>query len=169
MTGSVQAWRKTSQMNRHVASINWQREGQVFTDRRYSRAHSWSFDGGLVVGASSSPHSVRLPFSDPAGIDPEEAMIASLSSCHMLWFLDLAAQAGLVVDSYIDEAEGEMDKTGSGHSWLARVTLKPVTTFSGRRPGQDELEALHHEAHVHCDMARTVRSEIRVIAGLGPA
>lgn len=147
--------------------VDWQRNGQVFTDQRYSRAHRWSFDGGVIVGASSSPHSVPLPYSDPAGVDPEEAMIASLSSCHMLWFLNLAAQAGLVVDSYVDDAEGEMDRTDSGHNWLARVILKPITTFSGRRPDQDELEALHHEAHVHCDMARTVRSDIRVIATLG--
>lgn len=154
-------------MSRHVASVNWQRDGQVFTDRKYSRGHHWTFDGGAVVRASSSPHSVRLPFSDPSGIDPEEAMIASLSSCHMLWFLDLAAQAGLVVDRYVDEAEGMMVRTEEGHSWLGLLTLKPVTTFSGRVPDQAELDALHHEAHVHCDMARSVRSEIQVVASLG--
>lgn len=156
-------------MSRHGASIDWQRGGQAFVDRQYSRAHQWSFDGGTTVRASSSPHSVRVPFSDPAGIDPEEAMIASLSSCHMLWFLDLAAQAGLVVDRYVDDAEGEMGRTGAGQDWLARVTLNPVTTFSGRVPDQGELDALHHRAHAHCDMARSVRSEIRVLAILGQA
>jgi organic hydroperoxide reductase OsmC/OhrA len=105
--------------------------------------------------------------SDPAGVDPEEAMIASLSSCHMLWFLALAANAGLTVDRYLDEASGELDKNEAGKSYLARVALNPVTTFTGRQPDQTELEALHHAAHEHCDMAHSVRSEITVTAALG--
>ena len=154
-------------MSGHGAVVEWTRGEQPFTDKRYSRAHVWRFDGGAVVPGSSSPAGVPIPMSDPAGVDPEEAMIASLSSCHMLWFLAFAANAGLVVDRYLDDASGELDKNEAGKSYLARVALKPVTTFSGRQPDQAELDALHHAAHEHCDMAHSVRSEITVTATLG--
>ncbi|MNL42015.1 OsmC-like protein [compost metagenome] len=120
-----------------------------------------------MVPGSSSPAGVPVPMSDPAGVDPEEAMIASLSSCHMLWFLAFAANAGLVVDRYLDEASGELDKNEAGKRYLARVALNPITSFTGRQPDQAELDALHHAAHEHCDMAHTVRSEITVTATLG--
>ena len=154
-------------MGVYEAKIVWNRGDQPFLDKGYSRAHSWSFDGGAVVPASSAPSSVPLPMSDPAGVDPEEAMVASLSSCHMLWFLAFAANAGLVVDRYLDEASGELDKNAEGKSYLARVALNPVTSFTGRQPDQAELDALHHAAHEHCDMAHSVRSEITVTARLG--
>ena len=154
-------------MSGHGATVEWTRGDQAFVDKRYSRAHVWRFDGGAVVPGSSSPAGVPIPMSDPAGVDPEEAMIASLSSCHMLWFLAFAANAGLVVDRYLDEASGELDKNEAGKSYLARVALKPVTTFTGRQPDQAELDALHHAAHEHCDMAHSVRSEITVTATLG--
>ena len=154
-------------MSGHGAIIEWSRGDQDFADRKYSRAHVWSFDGGAAVPGSSSPLSVRPPLSDPAAVDPEEAMIASLSSCHMLWFLDFAARAGLIVDTYVDAAEGEMGRNDAGHSWLARVTLNPVTSFSGRQPDQVELDHLHHEAHVHCDMANSVKTAITLVATLG--
>lgn len=154
-------------MSGHGATVEWTRGEQPFTDKRYSRAHVWRFDGGAVVPGSSSPAGVPIPMSDPAGVDPEEAMIASLSSCHMLWFLAFAANAGLTVDRYLDDASGELDKNEAGKSYLARVALKPVTTFTGRQPDQAELDALHHAAHEHCDMAHSVRSEITVTATLG--
>ena len=154
-------------MSGHGATIEWTRGDQAFADRKYSRAHVWTFDGGAVVPGSSSPLAVRVPFSDPAAVDPEEAMIASLSSCHMLWFLDFAARAGLVVDSYRDEAVGEMDRNAAGHGWLARVTLNPATRFVGRQPDQAELDHLHHQAHEHCDMANSVKTEITVAATFG--
>jgi organic hydroperoxide reductase OsmC/OhrA len=154
-------------MSAHGATIEWMRGEQPFTDKRYSRAHSWSFDGGAVVPGSSSPAGVPVPLSDASAVDPEEAMVASLSSCHMLWFLAFAANAGLVVDSYRDAASGELDKNAAGQRYLARVALRPVTAFSGRQPDQAELDALHHSAHEHCEMAHSVRAEITIEATIG--
>ncbi|MFN6981829.1 MAG: OsmC family protein [Brevundimonas sp.] len=154
-------------MSAHGATTEWMRDDQPFTDKRYSRAHSWTFDGGAVVPGSSSPAGVPVPLSDASAVDPEEAMVASLSSCHMLWFLAFAANAGLVVDSYRDAASGELDKNAAGQRYLARVALRPVTVFSGRQPDQAELDALHHSAHEHCEMAHSVRAEITIEATIG--
>ncbi|HEY1072176.1 OsmC family protein [Brevundimonas sp.] len=154
-------------MSGHGATVEWTRGDQAFVDKRYSRAHVWRFDGGAVVPGSSAPSGVPVPLSDATAVDPEEAMIASLSSCHMLWFLAFAANAGLTVDRYLDEASGELDKNEAGKSYLARVALKPLTTFTGRQPDQAELDALHHAAHEHCEMAHSVRAEITVTATLG--
>ena len=154
-------------MSAHGATIEWMRGDQPFTDKRYSRAHSWTFDGGAVVPGSSAPSSVPVPMSDPAGVDPEEAMIASLSSCHMLWFLAFAANAGLVVDTYVDEASGKMGKDENGKRYLAEVTMRPFTSFTGREPDQAEIDALHHQAHDHCEMAHSVRATITVEATVG--
>lgn len=154
-------------MSAHGAIIEWKRGDQPFVDKRYSRGHIWTFDGGAVVRGSSAPASVPLPMSDATAVDPEEAMIASLSSCHMLWFLAFAANARLTLDSYRDEASGELDKDEAGKRYLARVTLRPVTTFTGRQPDQAELDALHHAAHEHCEMAHSVRATITVQATVG--
>ncbi len=150
-------------MSKHVAEIYWERGESVFSDNRYSRGHHWSFDGGAVVRASSSPDVVRLPFSDPAGVDPEEALVASISSCHMLVFLSLAARAGFVVDSYKDSAVGEIDKNVAGKPWVARVVLHPHITFSGARVPTDEaIEQLHHASHEDCFIAHSVLTAIFV-------
>lgn len=148
-------------MATHGATITWQRGDEIFLDRRYSRAHLWRFDGGLEVPASSSPHVVRVPFSNPANVDPEEAYVAALSSCHMLWFLDLASRRGFRIDSYADAAEGMMLKNADGNEWIATVTLKPHVVFSGPlAPDDAAVEALHHEAHANCFLANSVRSTI---------
>ena len=154
-------------MGVYEAKIIWERGDQPFLDKRYSRAHTWTFDGGAVVPGSSAPSSVPLPMSDASAVDPEEAMIASLSSCHMLWFLAFAANAGLVVDAYADEASGKMGKDDDGRRYLAEVTLRPYTSFSGREPDQAEIDALHHQAHDHCEMAHSVRATITVEATIG--
>src|SRR5437763_1448156 len=112
-------------MSEYSVTIHWERGGQRFTDNRYSRRHSWSFDGGAKVAASSSPHVVPLPYSDAAAVDPEEAFVASLSSCHMLWFLSIAAQHGFCVDTYVDDAVGTMAKNDSRKLAITRVTLRP--------------------------------------------
>lgn len=154
----------------HACNVEWQRGAQPFTDNRYSRAHQWRFDGGAVVAASSSPHSVRPPWSDPAAVDPEEALLAAVSSCHMLWFLSLAAQAGLVVDRYVDEAQAVLDDIGGGRHAITRVTLRPQLTFSGTRlPAAGEVEALHHAAHERCDIANSIRAEVRIEGSWRPA
>ena len=150
-------------MSKYTARVTWQRGDQQFTDNKYSRAHVWRFDGGVEVRASSSPDVVKPPLSDPAAVDPEEAFIASLSSCHMLWFLSLAAVKKFRVDSYDDEAEAVMEKNAEGRMAITRVTLRPAIRFSGDTlPGAADLDALHHAAHERCFIANSVRSDVRV-------
>ena len=149
-------------MSTYTATILWQRNGAAFTDQRYSRAHEWHFDGGAVVPGSSSPHSVPLPYSDAAAVDPEEAFVAALSSCHLLWFLHLAAKAGFVVERYEDRADGVMAKNAEGKLAMTLVTLRPQVVFAGEtQPSRAEVEALHHAAHEECFIANSVKSEVR--------
>jgi organic hydroperoxide reductase OsmC/OhrA len=149
-------------MSTHTAAISWQRGEAPFTDNRYRRAHTWTFDGGVVVPGSSSPHVVPPPYSETAAVDPEEAFVASLASCHMLWFLSLAAKHRFRVDSYADAAEGVMGKNAAGKLAMLRVTLRPRVAFSGERlPTPAEIDALHHEAHAECFIANSVTTEVR--------
>jgi organic hydroperoxide reductase OsmC/OhrA len=149
-------------MSHYTAQLLWQREGADFTGNRYSRRHTISFDGGAQVLASSSPHVVPVPLSDPAGVDPEEGFVASLASCHMLWFLSIAAKAGYIVDRYSDSAEGVMARNAAGKLAMTQVTLRPQAAFSGeRRPTREQLEALHHRAHEECYIANSVTSDVR--------
>lgn len=151
-------------MSTHTATIRWSRDGaEGFAKGQYSRAHEWVFDGGAVVPASASPHVVPKPWSDEAGVDPEEAFVASLSSCHMLFFLDFARRAGFVIDSYIDEAEGVMEKRPDGRICMSRVRLRPQIKWSGeKRPDDAEIAELHHKAHDSCFIANSVTSEVTV-------
>ncbi len=145
----------------HLVQVRWSRAGAAFLDNRYSRAHTWQFDGGLTVPASSSPSVVPLPFSNAEAVDPEEAFVASVSSCHMLWFLSLAAKKGFVIDSYVDNAVGEMAKNGDGKLAVTRVTLRPKIEFTGESvPSPADIRALHHAAHEECFIASSIRSEI---------
>ena len=146
------------------ATMKWKRDADAkFTDQRYSRGHTWTFDGRITVPASSSPLSVRLPYSVAEAIDPEEALVAALSSCHMLTFLYVAAKQGFVVDAYADDAIGEMTKNEHGKFWVSRVTLSPAITFAGeKRPTEQQLDELHHLAHEECYIANSVKSEIVV-------
>ncbi len=146
----------------HTAHIHWQREGHRFTDNQYSRAHQWRFDGGAVVQASSSPSIVPVPMSNAANVDPEEAFVAALSSCHMLWFLNVAREAGHVVDRYEDAAEGVLSKLPDGRRSLTAVTLKPKVRFEGAPVSVEALNALHHQAHQQCFLASAVRCDMKV-------
>ena len=148
-------------MSDHGATIRWQRDDQPFADRRYSRRHEWHFDGGAVVAGSSSPHAVRAPYSDPAAVDPEEAFVASLASCHMLWFLDIACRAGWVVDSYHDAASGVLAPRADGKLAMTLVTLRPDVRFAEPRPDATEIDRLHHAAHASCFIANSVTSDVR--------
>jgi organic hydroperoxide reductase OsmC/OhrA len=146
----------------YTATIHWSREEALFTDNRYSRAHRWHFDGGIEVPASSSPNVVRVPLSMEAAVDPEEALVAALSSCHMLWFLSLAAGGGLRIDDYRDQAVGVMGKNAAGRMAMVRVTLHPRVAFSGERlPSQAQILELHHRAHEECFIANSVTTEVR--------
>lgn len=150
-------------MPSHTATVEWSRGSQSFLDNRYSRAHVWIFDGGARIHASSSPHVVRIPFSEPANVDPEEAYVAALSSCHMLWFLSIAAGRGFRVDSYHDEPIGHMARNANGKHWVSRVQLRPEIVFSGpARPDRIEIEQMHHAAHEECFLANSVRTEVLV-------
>ena len=151
--------------HQYRATVTWTREGATFTDQRYSRAHSWRFDGGITVPASSSPLSVRLPYSVAEAVDPEEAFVAALSSCHMLTFLYVAAKQGFVVDRYADDAVGEMTRNEKGRFWVSKVRLAPAITFAGeKRPTPEQLDELHHLAHEECYIANSVKSDV-VIQG----
>lgn len=145
-----------------TARIDWQRDpGEAFIDNRYHRRHTLSFDGGVVVPASSAPSSVPLPWSDPAAVDPEEAFTAALSSCHMLWFLSLAAQAGWCVDRYTDDAQGTMGRNTQGRMAMTRVLLRPAVYFSREHPPpRDEVLRLHEAAHHACYIANSVTAEV---------
>lgn len=146
----------------YTATTRWQRQSdEAFTDNLYSRRHEWAFDGGVVIAGSSSVHSVRLPYSDPSAVDPEEALVAAASSCHLLTFLYVAAKAGWQVDRYADDAVGHMARNEQGRQAITRIVLKPVAHFGGGRvPSVAELEALHHAAHEQCYIANSIRSEI---------
>ena len=148
-------------MARYSAEILWLRDEQDFLENRYSRAHCWRFDGGLEVAASSSPHVVPLPWSDAHAVDPEEAFVASLSSCHMLWFLSLAAKKGFQVDRYLDQASGVMAKNQEGRIAMTEVLLRPQVSFSGARlPNSEQQHALHHQAHEQCFIANSVKTRV---------
>jgi organic hydroperoxide reductase OsmC/OhrA len=149
-------------MQAFTVSVEWQRGDQPFLDNRYSRRHVLRFDGGAEVPGSSSPHVVPLPMSDAAAVDPEEAFVASLSSCHMLWFLSIAAARGFCVDRYGDRASGVMRKNADGKLFVAEVTLRPEVAFSGdKQPTREQLEALHHAAHAECFIANSVKTDVR--------
>lgn len=150
-------------MHEYQARISWRRNGARFTDNRYSRGHEWSFDGGVIVSASSSPQVVPVPYSKLDAIDPEEAMVASASSCHMLFFLSLAAKQGFVVEGYVDEAIGVMEENSAGKLAFSRIILRPKVVFFGEpSPSAAEIESLHHAAHEECFIANSLRCEIVV-------
>ena len=148
-------------MSQYKVLIKWHRNGAAFTDNRYSRGHSWNFDGGIEIQASASPHVVPLPLSVEEAVDPEEAFVAALASCHMLWFLSIAAKQGFVVESYQDEATGVLAKNSDGKLAMTQVTLYPRLVFAGKRPSADQHEAMHREAHEECFIASSVKTDVR--------
>jgi organic hydroperoxide reductase OsmC/OhrA len=150
-------------MSQHTASISWKDSSSEFMQGRFSRAHTWTFDGGLKVPASASPSVVRPPMSDPTAIDPEEAFVASISSCHMLTFLHRARLAGFQVSSYDDDAVGELTKNERGVPFVSKVTLHPRIEYVGdKRPSAEDLTRLHHEAHEQCFIAQSIKTEVAV-------
>src|SRR4051794_8181896 len=150
-------------MSTYTATIRWTRDPSTdFAKGQYSRAHERAFDGGVTVPASPSPHIVPAPWSDPARVDPEEAFVASLSSCHMLFFVDLARRAGFVVDAYVDEAEGVLEKRADGKMAMSRVTLRPRVAWGSQAPSEATVAELHHQAHEACFIANSVTTEVIV-------
>jgi organic hydroperoxide reductase OsmC/OhrA len=153
---------KGDRMSAHTAELLWTREDQAFLDNRYSRRHRVHFDGGVSVPMSSSPDVVPPPMSDPSAVDPEEAFVAALASCHMLWFLGLAARRGWRVDSYRDAAVGTMGRDECKRIVMREVLLRPQADFSGEAmPTREQIEQLHHDAHAECFLANSVRCEVR--------
>jgi organic hydroperoxide reductase OsmC/OhrA len=145
-------------MSEHKATIAWTRGGRDFTYEKYSRDHAWSFDGGVRVAASAAP----TYLGNPELVDPEEAFVASVASCHMLTFLAIAARKRLVVESYEDAAVGHMEKNADGRLAITRVTLSPKIAFGSQAPSAEELAHLHEQAHENCFIANSVRTEITV-------
>lgn len=146
----------------YTAEVLWQRGEQDFLGNRYSRKHLLRFDGGIEVPGSSSPHVVPLPMSEAAAVDPEEAFVAALSSCHMLWFLAIAANRQFCVDRYFDAATGVMEKSAAGKMMMTVVTLQPEIHFSGAKiPTHADIERMHHKAHEECFIANSVKTEVR--------
>lgn len=152
----------------YSATVHWQRGGQVYTDRAYSRAHDLIFDGGVTVPGSPAPSVVKPPLSRADAVDPEEMFVAALASCHMLFFLDLASRRGFRIDDYRDDAEGVMTKNERGKLFVSTVTLKPRIVWSGDvKPSADDIHTLHHRAHEECFIANSARTEI-IIAAIPP-
>ncbi|MEE2640215.1 MAG: OsmC family protein [Planctomycetota bacterium] len=150
-------------IDKHQARITWALGQHDFLNNQYSREHTWSFDDGLVIPASSSPGVVPLPWSAENAIDPEEALVASASSCHMLWFLDLARQDNRVVEYYSDQASGRLGKDSSGRIAITSITLRPEIRFSANQaPSAEELAELHSEAHRRCFIANTLKCPVHV-------
>jgi organic hydroperoxide reductase OsmC/OhrA len=151
-------------MSTYTATIRWRRKSDGdFSKGQYSRAHEWDFDGGVTVPASPSPHVVPAPWSDASGVDPEEAFVASLSSCHMLFFVDFARRAGFIVDDYVDNAEGVLEKRADGKQAMTRVTLRPRVTWGGeKRPSKAEIADIHHRAHDACFIANSVTTQVTI-------
>lgn len=151
-------------MSDHKATIHWDRRNtDDFLKGKYSREHTWQFDGGLKVPGSSSPSVVPLPWSNPANVDPEEAFVASASSCHMLTYLFLASRKGFQVESYHDEAVGHISKNEKGALWISSITLNPKIVYSGEKtPAPADEEQLHHSAHQECFIANSIKTEVIV-------
>lgn len=149
-------------MSVHRATVTWKREGD-FARKKYFRAHTWRFDGGLEVPASASPFVVPKPYSVEAAVDPEEAFVAAIASCHMLTFLFLVANEGFVVESYVDEAAGTLSHEGA-RQWVSEVVLRPRIEFGGEAPSAERLRAFHEAAHEQCFIAQSVKTAIRVEA-----
>jgi len=153
-------------MSEHKAVVEWAKPSPDYLKGRYSREHTWSFDGGASVLASSSPTVVPVPMSNAAGVDPEEAFVASLASCHMLTFLDLARRKGFAIEHYRDEAVGHLAKNADGTMWISDVTLNPKITYAGdKSPTAAEEEALHHDAHKYCFISNSVKTDVKVASG----
>lgn len=150
-------------MSEHKATIRWSRSGPDFNKGKYSRLHTWTFDGGVTVPGSPAPSVVPAPWSDPAAVDPEEAYVAALASCHMLTFIWLASRAGFQADSYVDEAVGALAKNERGVPWVSTITLRPRIVWSGDKlPTAADLERLHARAHEQCFIANSVKTAIRI-------
>lgn len=152
-------------MSPHTATVRRQNSGPDFLSRRYSREHTLHFDGGAVVPGSSAPAIVAPPWSNAAAVDPEEAFVASVASCHMLWFLHFAVDAGFEAGCYEDTATGEMTRNDQGKPWISRITLRPRVEWRGSRlPSAPDVAALHHRAHGECFIANSIRTEVVVIS-----
>jgi organic hydroperoxide reductase OsmC/OhrA len=149
-------------MHTHRATLHWTLTGPDFAKGQYSREHTWTFDGGITVAASPSPSVVPAPWSNPAHVDPEEAFVAAVASCHFLTFVWLVSRAGFVCESYADEAEGVMTKNERGVPWVSKITLRPRITWRGAAPDAAKLAELHHQAHEQCFIAQSIKTDVVV-------
>ena len=149
----------------YSVKIFWKKNlDEAFVDSKYSRSHTWSFDGGIEIPASSSPHVVPVPMSNESAVDPEEAFVAAVSSCHMLWFLSIAAEKSFIVESYEDNAIGVLGKNGEGKLAMTKITLKPKVNFNDTTvPTSEQVDELHRLAHEKCFIANSVKTDITMM------
>ncbi|WP_144098000.1 OsmC family protein [Croceicoccus sediminis] len=158
-------------MGEYTAKVRWQiGEGEVFTTNRYNRRHEWHFDGGAVVAGCAAPGYLPPELIDESAVDPEEALLASAASCHMLYFLAYAAKAGFSIDRYEDNPVGRVEKNEAGDPWVATIAMRPCATFVGdNRPSADQIDDLHHRAHKSCIIANSLKSEMTIEPVFGEA
>ncbi len=150
-------------MQLHTAKTHWNRSGNTFAEGRYGTSHVWAFDGGATVPASASPHVLEPPFSDPAAVDPEEALVAAASSCHMLFYLFFAHRAGYAVEDYSDDAEGTMERNVDGKMAITAIRLRPQIRYAGDAPDPETEAELHEKSHAACFIANSIRSKVEVV------
>ena len=150
-------------MSKYITTVSWSRDGQSFTDNQYKRSHQWEFDSGQTIRASASPDIVPTPLSDSMAIDPEEAFVAALSSCHMLWFLSIAAETGFVVEQYVDKATGILSKDKDGEQAITKVTLFPHVTYKkASAPSSEEHRNIHKHADEKCFISNSVKTKVEI-------
>ncbi|PAU93907.1 peroxiredoxin [Aliifodinibius salipaludis] len=150
-------------MAKYITTVSWSRDGQSFTDNQYKRVHQWEFDSGQTIRASASPDIVPVPLSDPSAVDPEEAFVAALSSCHMLWFLSIAAEAGFVVEQYVDKATGILSKDEQDKQAITQVTLFPHVSYKySDAPSVEEHHNIHELADEKCFIANSVKTKVEI-------
>ena len=149
---------------KHLAKVTWEKQPQEsFTDNAYSRVHNWEFDGGATIQASSSPHIVPIPFSNPDLVDPEEAFLAAAASCHMLFFLSIAASQGYQIMAYNDQAEGILQKNDQNQLAFAQIALKPEVVCGGEKlPDESQMQKMHEQAHERCFIAQSIKASIKI-------
>ena len=146
-------------MSEHKANVQWARGKNEFNHESYNRDHVVTFEGGIEIKASAAPGFQ----GNPDYVDPEEALVGALSSCHMLTFLAIAAKKRLTVDSYEDDAVGFLEKNGDGRMAVTRATLRPKVVWGGdKTPTSEEIERIHEKAHQACFIANSVLTEVTI-------
>ncbi len=152
-------------MKTFTAHVEWTRQGPASDSGHYPSGHQWTFDGGSTVRVAASPLSMPEPYAVPSHVDPEEALVAATSSCHMMFFLYFAHKAGLTVLSYEDAPEGTMERTEDGCVAFTKIKLRPTVKYEGGEPSPEQVKDLHEKAHNNCFIANSIKADVEVLPG----